>query len=312
MKQLKLYRQKIKLNRNEASGGYLSGAFTYKLNTKLERILMSTELIKNTAFPHSVESLAADLKKVGLATDSVVLIHTSLSKVGWVNGGAMAFVEALMTVVDETKGTIVMPAQTGDWSEPSRWQYPPVPESWWQTIRDTMPAFDPVKTPCPHMGVVANLFRTYPNVYRSAHPAVSFSAWGKEAKEITADHSLNFGLGEYSPLKKLYEREAQVLTIGTDYETSTAMHLGEYRAPHAPLTEEGAAVLANGKRVWRTYEDIELDEDQFGAIGEQMEKDGLVSAGTLGNAQTRLYGLRDAVDYAANHFTEYRQKMNKK
>lgn len=269
---------------------------------------MGTELIRNTAFPHTVQSLAADLKTCGLTSDSVVLIHTSLSKIGWVNGGAMAFVEALMEVVDETKGTIVMPAQTGDWSDPSRWQYPPVPESWWQTIQDTMPAFDPDKTPCPHMGAVANLFRTYPDVYRSNHPTVSFSAWGKEAKAITADHSLNFGLGKHSPLKKLYDRDAQILTIGTEYDTSTAMHLGEYRAPNPPLTEEGAAILENDRRVWRTYEDIDLDEDQFEAIGGQMEKDGLVFEGTIGNAQTRYYSLRDAVDYATRHFTEYRKK----
>lgn len=268
---------------------------------------MGIELIKNTPFPHTVESLAEDLTRCGLKADSVVLVHTSLSKVGWINGGARAFVDALMEVVDESRGTIVMPSQTGDWSDPSRWQYPPVPESWWETIRETMPAFDPVKTPCPYMGAVANLFRTYPNVYRSSHPAVSFSAWGKDAKDITADHSLNFGLGEQSPLKKLYEIDAQVLSIGTDYDTSTAMHLGEYRAPNPPLKEEGAAILENGQRVWRTYEDIDLDEDQFKAVGKRLEKDGLVKAGTIGNAQTKIYSLRSAVDYAEQYFTEVRQ-----
>lgn len=268
------------------------------------------KVIEQTRQPHTVKSLSEELKKFGVKEDAIVLVHTSLSKVGWVNGGAMAFVDALMEVVDETKGTIIMPAQTGDWSEPSRWQYPPVPESWWETIRETMPAFDPTKTPCPHMGAVANLFRTYPDVHRSTHPTVSFSAWGKEAKAITAEHSLNFGLGEHSPLKKLYEKDAQVLTVGTDYDTCTAMHLGEYRAPNPPLKEEGAAILENGKRVWRTYEDIDLDEDQFEAIGKQMEKDGLVKEGTIGNAQTKLYTLRHAVDYSTKHFTAYRQKVD--
>lgn len=268
---------------------------------------MGEDLIKRTRYPNTVQSISEELKKLGLKKDSSVLVHTSLSKVGWVNGGAAAFVDALMTVIDPEVGTLVMPAQPGDWSEPSNWQNPPVPESWWETIRETMPAFDPDKTPCPSMGVVADLFRTYPDVKRSNHPAVSFCAWGKEAKELTAYHSLNFGLGEQSPLKKLYDKEALILAVGTEYDTSTAMHLGEYRAPNPPITEEGAPIIENGRRVWKTYTDIELDEDQFVAIGRQLEDKGLVTQGLIGNAQTKLYSVRDAVDQSARHFTDVRK-----
>lgn len=268
---------------------------------------MGEDRIKRTRYPNTVQSISEELKKLGLKKDSSVLVHTSLSKVGWVNGGAAAFVDALMTVIDPEVGTLVMPAQPGDWSEPSNWQNPPVPESWWETIRETMPAFDPDKTPCPSMGVVADLFRTYPDVKRSNHPAVSFCAWGKEAKELTAYHSLNFGLGEQSPLKKLYDKEALILAVGTEYDTSTAMHLGEYRAPNPPITEEGAPIIENGSRIWKTYTDIELDEDQFVAIGRQLEDKGLVTQGLIGNAQTKLYSVRDAVDQSARHFTDVRK-----
>lgn len=268
---------------------------------------MREELIKNTEWPNTVQSLAEDIMNIGLKIDAVVLVHTSLSKVGWVNGGAQAFVDALMTVIDEREGTVVMPSQTGDWSEPSKWQYPPVPESWWDTIRETMPAFDPEKTPCPYMGVVANLFRTYPNVRRSSHPAVSFTAWGKKADQLTSGHSLNFGLGEGSPLKTLYNENALILAVGTDYDTSTAMHLGEYRAPNPTLKTEGTALLENGIRVWRTYDDIELDEDQFSAIGNELEKNGHVTIGKIGNAEARLYRVRDAVDQSTRHFTALRK-----
>ncbi|GAA0360330.1 aminoglycoside N3'-acetyltransferase [Alkalibacterium iburiense] len=269
---------------------------------------MVDTIIKKTSYPHTVKSIAEDLKILGVKEDSILLVHSSLSQMGWVNGGAMAVVEALMTVVDKEKGCLVMPSQTMDWSEPSKWDHPAVPQKWWEAIRETMPAFDKDKTPCLAMGVIADLFRTYPDVKRSSHPGVSFTAWGKHADYITVDHALNFGLGEESPLKKLYELDASVLAIGTDYDTSTAFHLGEYRAPNPPLQTEGTALMENGKRVWKIYTDIEMDEEQFLVIGKQMEKDRQVQIGIVGDAKSRLYSVREAVDRSEVYFTDFRRK----
>ncbi len=265
------------------------------------------KLIEQTAKPNTVETLASDLEEVGVTSDMTLLVHTSLSRIGWVNGGAVALVDALMSVLDKEAGTLIMPTQTSDLSEPSNWENPPVPQSWWPEIRRTMTAYDPLTTPCPYMGVVPNVFRSYPGVSRSSHPAVSFAAWGKDAREITSDHGIDFGLGENSPLKKLYDNDALILAIGTEYDASTAMHLGEYRAPGARIREEGAPILADGERVWQTYRDIELDEDHFPVIGKQLEEDGRVKIGHIGNAVVKLYSVKDAVDYSTRYFTAYRR-----
>ncbi|MFO8069172.1 MAG: AAC(3) family N-acetyltransferase [Alkalibacterium sp.] len=264
------------------------------------------KLIKQTTEPNTVVSLADDLRQLGIKPDATLLVHTSLSKIGWVNGGAAALVEALFSVVDKEAGTLVVPTHTSDLSEPSKWEDPAVPKSWWPVIRETMPAYDPKTTPCPHMGVVPDLFRTYPDVLRSDHPVVSFAAWGKDAKDIVSDHSLDFGLGEHSPLKKLYDKNAMVLAIGTDYDASTAMHLGEYLAPNAETMEEGAPRIVDGERVWQTFKDIELEEEQFLIIGYQLEEDGRVKIGKIGNAVVKLYPVKDAVDYSARFFTAHR------
>lgn len=75
-----------------------------------------------------------------------VLVHSSLSSIGWVNGGAVAVIQALIDVVTE-EGTIVMPSQSVELSDPKEWGNPPVPEEWWDIIRESMPAYNSNYTP---------------------------------------------------------------------------------------------------------------------------------------------------------------------
>lgn len=108
---------------------------------------------------------------MGLEEGMVVIVHSSLSAFGWICGGPVTVVQAFMDSVGE-EGTIVMPTQTADNSDPSGWQNPPVPQEWWPIIREEMPAFDPEVTPTRGMGKVVEAFRTYPGVKRSVHPPV--------------------------------------------------------------------------------------------------------------------------------------------
>src|SRR5690554_5476664 len=159
---------------------------------------MMKEIVGKTKEMNSVNTLVRDFRALGLQKGMTILVHSSLSSIGWVNGGAMAVIEALIQVITE-EGTIVMPAQSGDWNEPSKWGNPPVPESWWEEIRQTMPAFDKDKPPTSGMRLIPEVFRKYPNVDRSDHPSASFVAWGKNRNYIISNHSIDFSLGEQSP-----------------------------------------------------------------------------------------------------------------
>ncbi len=51
------------------------------------------------------------LKNVGLGSGDLVMVHTSLGKIGYVCGGAQTVIEALIEIVGQN-GTIVMPSQS--------------------------------------------------------------------------------------------------------------------------------------------------------------------------------------------------------
>lgn len=263
------------------------------------------KVMNETKTPNTVPSLEKDLRALGVTDGMTILVHSSLSSLGWTNSGAMAVIQALMNVVTQ-EGNIVMPAQSGDWSDPEEWEAPPVPEEWRQIIRDTMPAYDPRMTPTRNMGQIAELFRTFPDVVRSSHPAVSFAAWGKDNEHIIAGHELNFGLGEGSPLKTLYNMNGSVLFLGTGYDTNTCFHLGEYRAPGFTVETKGAAVMKNGQRVWKTYKEIEFNEDVFAEAGSDFERAHHVVRRTVGSGTCKKFSLKEAVDFSEKWFTEKR------
>ncbi|HEX7713316.1 MAG TPA: AAC(3) family N-acetyltransferase [Bacillota bacterium] len=248
------------------------------------------------------QSLAGDLYRLGLRPGMTVLVHSSLSSLGWVCGGPVAIVQALCDAITSA-GTLVMPAHSGDYSDPCYWQNPPVPKEWWQTIRETMPAYEPEITPTRGMGAIPETFRTFPGVLRSSHPALSFTAWGKDAAVITRGHTLDNALGEGSPLARIYERDGWVLLLGVGYENNTSFHLAEYRIPVRAPFDAGAPVLEAGQRVWKRYKDIEFHMEFFAELGREFEARESVShpviQGKVGSAAARLFPQRAAVDFAA-------------
>jgi aminoglycoside 3-N-acetyltransferase len=229
-----------------------------------------------------------------------LLVHSSLSALGWVCGGSVAVILALESVLGP-RGTLVMPTHSGHLSDPADWENPPVPQAWWGLIRQTMPAYDPDLTPTRGTGAVPECFRKQKGVRRSLHPQVSFSAWGAQTAATIEGHSLDFGLGEDSPLARLYELEGSVLLLGVGHENNTSLHLAEYRAnyPSKRVKKCGAPVLVKGHRKWVEFQDIELDETDFGEIGECFAREtGLVRQGRVACATALLVPQRPLVDYA--------------
>ena len=139
--------------------------------------------------PVTYGRIVTDLRRLGVREGDVLLVHTSLSSAGWICGAAETLIRALIEALGED-GTLVMPAHSGNYSEPDGWE---APEGWREVIRESMPGWDPALTPTRSMGRVPELFRHVPGARRSVHPLHSFAALGARADVIIARHALEDG-----------------------------------------------------------------------------------------------------------------------
>ena len=62
------------------------------------------------------DAIKTALKDIGVQKGQAVMVHTSLSSLGYVCGGAQSVIEALLESVGD-EGTIMMPTQS--WKDPA-------------------------------------------------------------------------------------------------------------------------------------------------------------------------------------------------
>jgi len=259
------------------------------------------KIIDKTPRPITKDSLVRDLARIGLNAGDVVVVHCSLSRIGWVVGGPVTVINALMEVVTG-EGTIAMPTHSSGNSEPSHWVAPPVPEEWWPIIRDELPPYQLAITPADSVGLIPEVFRGYPKVYRSMHPQASVAAWGRQAEDVVNTHRLDTTFGEETPWGKLYNLHAKILLIGASHDSNTALHLAEVKAalPNHPTELQGAALIENGRREWKTWTEIQYYFEDFKQIGQAFEESVGYQPNKIGQAESRLLSMREIVDFAVN------------
>lgn len=252
--------------------------------------------------------LVADLRRLGMETGMTVLVHASLSRVGWIIGGTQTMIEALLETLGPS-GTLMMPTHSSEWSEPSRWRHPPVPPERFDAIRAAMPPWDSERSATWAMGALAEAFRRWPGVARSRHPQTSFAALGPATGALLDGHRLGDAFGETSPIGRLYALDGQVLLLGVGHANNTSLHLAEYRSdwPGKLWHEEGAPMLVGGERRWQRFRELKFNDDDFAEIGQTFEQAQRgVRIGQVGNAESRLFRQRPLVDFAVPRMTDQR------
>ena len=254
------------------------------------------------------KELLDTFKKIGVMAGQTVMVHCSLSSLGFVCGGAQVVIEALMESVGED-GTLMMPTQSWKNLDPTSGVHWQEPQEWWQLIRDNWPAYDRDITPTNTMGAVAEMFRRWPGTVRSGHPARSVAAWGRYAEYLTENHDLSNIFGDGSPIGKLYELDGHVLLIGVGYDKNTSLHLADVRAdyPGKHNTVESSAIIGNGVRIWKSYETLFVDGEDFNQIGRDFEASCHVAKAALGNGTVTFMRQRELVDFAVRWIGENRK-----
>jgi aminoglycoside 3-N-acetyltransferase len=150
------------------------------------------------------------LRALGLSSGDLVLVHSSLSSLGYVEGGAEAVIDALLAAV-APDGTALVPTLTG--SETLDADHPPV--------------YDPDETPC-WTGLIPETFRRRPDAVRSLHPTHSVAAIGARARELTAGHEHSLTpCGPDSPYGRIAQAGGYILLLGVGHEVNTTFHLVE-------------------------------------------------------------------------------------
>jgi len=255
------------------------------------------------------DSLAQDLRALGVAPGQVLLVHASMRRIGWVSGGAGDVVAALHEVLGQD-GTLVVPTCTADNSDTSRLYLARTkgmtPDEV-RRYRAAMPPFTPDR-PSVGMGRIAECVRTAPGAVRSQHPQTSFAALGPQASALMTGHEPSCHLGDSSPLGRLYGARAWLLLLGVGYQACSAFHLAEYRYLLSPPRQVYRCVIAEENEPrWWSYEDVVLDDRDFAALGAAFDRTGHLVRGRVGQAECRLAPLTSAVDFAVEWLCHHRQ-----
>jgi aminoglycoside 3-N-acetyltransferase len=254
-------------------------------------------------------SLIADLRRLGVRSGQILLVHSSMRGLGRVNGGAPTVLAALRDVLGP-QGTLVVPTATPSNSDTSRLFLVRTAGKTAEEVsryKASMPPFDPATTPSDGMGQIAESLRTAPGAVRSAHPQSSFAALGPMARALMASHRPDCHLGEFSPLARMYEAGAWIALLGVGYDACSAFHLAEYRyIPDPPKRVYRCVITVAGRPMWWEYQDVVLDDRDLGRIGAAFDRVGPVLTGRVGCGDCRLMPVAPAVDLAAAWLRRYR------
>ena len=240
--------------------------------------------------PLNREQIGASLRTLGLKAGDILFVHSSLSSIGYVDGGADTVVDAILGVLGPT-GTLVVPTFT----------------DFHKVATDSV--FDPVGDPS-DMGRISEAARTRPEALRSIHLKESMAAVGPHAEEITAVQGPSCWSGE-GPFWKLYYLDARIMLLGVPYLRSTFFHVIEQhvQTPYRYFDDVEAQVREpDGTQrplLTRTFRSKPgfpgNDFNKFGAI---LERRGLVSVGAVGNAMARLFSAKEAMEVGVEEYRD--------
>lgn len=190
----------------------------------------------------SSSQLVGQLRDTGIAAGDLIFVHSALSRIGNVDGGAQAVVAALVETVGKS-GTLVMPAYRD--------------ADGYMAMLAAGKVLD-LRTAGSETGAITEALRVTHGALRSSHPFASCVALGSLAELVIDSHHIDPRIcHKDSPLGRLLDAGGKVVGLGTDVGTVTLYHCLEDMWQGTGINPYGAPFIgkyidASGAEIVRT------------------------------------------------------------
>lgn len=267
---------------------------------------------------HTRESLISQLRKIGLNSGDLIMLHASMRAIGHVIGGPDQVHQAIMETISNNGTLMMYIACEKEYEAIGRGKLSSEEENF---LLEHCPPFDPntARARRDH-GILAEFFRSWPGVKCSNHVGARVATLGKKCDFINANHPLNFGYGPGSPFEKIYQHNGKILLLGPDLDAITILHYAEHISPieNKRIEQYKVPLLKNGIRVWidikeyDTSEGICLWPDRFfEKILQRYFNEHSTQPKKIGNADSYLIDAKSLVDFSIPIMVEEANRISR-
>ena len=258
----------------------------FKVQKFLYKYIKKYRIVRNkTSNSFNKGDIKNFLTNAGIEKGDVIMVHSSLSRIGFVEGGVNTLIGALIDVIGD-KGTMVMPTFSSPNFNDERGEY----------------EFDVNKTEA-YTGKVPDTFRKMKGVERSLSPLHSVAVFGEKKDWFVKDHEkCDNGYSMEGPFGKLYESDAKIVLIGVDQLANSSIHIVENKCkfPIEVFSEalNGYVTDKNGDEVKVKFKKHlpHLYKVRKNNIMEKyLLKDKLMDIFPMGNTEIRVMKVKDFV-----------------
>jgi len=270
---------------------------------KKKQVNNNLQAQKEKGIVFSEEDIIKDLKNCGISTGDTVLIHSSMSKIGFLKDGPSTFVNAVIHLIREN-GNVLMPTS-------------PNAKLQLDYIRENS-VFDVQNSPS-KLGAISEFLRTLKGVKRSLNATEPVSALGKNADYLTEGH---FGTitpyDSNSPFARITEFNGKILYIGVTLDNAgTNLHTLEDAIDvglpiyHSELFEVEIKD-ENGKKhsVKTKVHNLEWSKKRrCDELLPLFKKRGVYTESSIGNAKTLIFDANKMLEVMKDEFQSNKVTM---
>jgi len=269
--------------------------FVKRLKKKRRNKILSAQAKSGGIYKND---LILQLQNIGIQKGDTILVHSSLSKIGYVEEGAKTVVDALLEVVGEI-GHVLMPNSPNNQRQLDYIQ--------------NLGVFDVINSPS-KLGVITEYFRKLPNAKRSLHPTEPVSCIGPDADYFVGEH---FGqltpYNDKSPFYRVAERGGKILMIGVTLDNAgTNLHCLEdavnFKDPvyydkvfDVKVKDENGIIHTVQTKVHNPEWSAKRKCDELIPLFEQK---GVLTHHVLGEAKTLLLDAKKMLDIMISEYKE--------